>query len=252
MTLIQYLCAICGAGKTRALARYAKHLALNGEKVLIVQKTIKLIKSTVCDEIGVTPFSVTIFHCDDNGTGNVSVRLSQHFKNAGYGGEIVVTTHETFAHMPYFEDKAKWHVIVDEIPQIDDMECFNLSETHSIISERVTPIVFNENWYRLEGNDGLEALAKNPNRDLLWDQLKGLARKIASDHWDVYALRKYYDALIGGVSVDGEDFGKIEFFSAMRPSIFDGFKSAIIAGANFKKSLLYQVWSAKEVSFKPP
>jgi signal recognition particle GTPase len=69
MTLIQYLCAICGAGKTRALARYAKTLASNGEKVLIVQKTIKLIKSTVCDEIGAAPFSVTVFHCDDNGTG---------------------------------------------------------------------------------------------------------------------------------------------------------------------------------------
>jgi hypothetical protein len=105
MTLIQYLCAICGAGKTRALARYAKTLARNGEKVLIVQKTIKLIKSTVCDEIGAAPFSVTVFHCDDNGTGNVALRLSQHFKDAGPGGEIVVTTHETFAHMPYFEGK---------------------------------------------------------------------------------------------------------------------------------------------------
>ena len=101
MTLIQYLCAICGAGKTRALARYPKALASNGEKILVVQKTIKLINATVCDEIGAAPFSVTTFHCDDNGTGNVSVRLSQHFKDAGPGGEIVVTTHETFAHMPY-------------------------------------------------------------------------------------------------------------------------------------------------------
>jgi len=251
MTLIQYLCAICGAGKTRALARYAKALASNGEKILIVQKTIKLIKSTVYDEIGSTPFSVVVFHCEDNGIGNVSVRLSQHFKDAGPGGEIVITTHETFAHMLYFEGKEKWHVIVDEMPQIDDMKCFNLSETHSIVSERLTPTVFNENWYRLEGNDGLEALAKNPNGDLLWDQLKGLARKIASDHWDVYALRKYYDALIDGECVDGEDFGKIEFFSVMRPSIFDGFKSVIIAGANFKKSLLYKVWLAKGFDFKP-
>jgi hypothetical protein len=32
MTLIQYLCAICGTGKTRALARYAKCHASNGEK----------------------------------------------------------------------------------------------------------------------------------------------------------------------------------------------------------------------------
>ncbi|MGO9432463.1 hypothetical protein [Rhodoblastus sp.] len=195
MTLIQYLCAICGAGKTRVLARYAKHLARDGAKVLIVQKTIKLIIATIRDEIGAAPFSVTPFHCDKNGTGNVSVRLSQHFKNTGPGGEIVVTTHETFAHMPYFEGKAKWHVIVDEIPQIDDTECFNLSETHSIISERLKPIEFNENWYHLQGNDGLEALAKNPSRDFLWDQLKGPARKIASDHWDVYAIRQNYDAL---------------------------------------------------------
>ncbi len=251
MTLIQYLCAICGAGKTKAMARYAKTLARNGEKVLIVQKTIKLINATVCDAIGAAPFSVTTFHCDNSGSGNVSVRVSQHFTNAGPGGEIVVITHETFAHMPYFEGKEKWHVIVDEVPQIDDTECFNLSETHSIISERLTPAEFNENWYRLEGNDGIEALAKNPNRDFLWDQLKGPARKIASDHWDVYALRKNYEALIGGESVDGEEAGKIEFFSAMRPSIFDGFKSVIIAGANFKKSMLYKVWSAKGVEFKP-
>ena len=109
--------------KTRVLARYAKTLARNGEKVLIVQKTIKLINATVCDAIGVAPFSVTPFHCDNNGRGNVAVRLSEHFKDAGPGGEIVVTTHETFAHMTYFEGKAKWHVIVDEIPQIDDREC---------------------------------------------------------------------------------------------------------------------------------
>ncbi|WP_294531889.1 hypothetical protein [uncultured Rhodoblastus sp.] len=249
MTLIQYLCAICGAGKTRALALYAKNLAGNGEKVLLVQKTIKLINATVRDEIGTPRFPVTIFHCDDNGIGNVSVRLLDHFKNAGSGGEIVVTTHETFSNMSYFEGKAIWHLIVDEIPQIDDMKCFNLSETHSILSERVTPVVFNENWYHLQENDGLEALAKNPNRDSLWEQLKGTVRKISSDHWDVYATRKSYDALIAGESVDGEDFGKIEFFSAMRPSIFDGFKSVIIAGANFKNSMLYKVWAAKEVPF---
>ena len=167
MTLIQYLCAICGAGKTRALARYAKARASNGEKVLIVQKTIKLINATVRDEIGTPRFPVTIFHCDDNGTGNVSVRLSEHFNNTAWGGEIVVTTHETFSNMSYFEGKAIWHLIVDEIPQIDDMKCFNLSETHSIISERVNPIVFNQNWYHLQENQGLEALAKNPNRDTL-------------------------------------------------------------------------------------
>ena len=246
---IRYFCAICGAGKTRVIARYAKHLADNGDKVLIVQKTIKLITATIGAEIGITPFSVKPFHSDNHS--NVSVALSNHFKNADTRGEIVLTTHDSFAHMPFFEGKEKWHVIVDEIPQIDDIECFNLSETHAIITDRLRPAELNDNWYHLNGGDGLEALAKNANRDCLWDQLKRPVRKIAPDHWDVYAVRKDYDALISGQSAEGEETGKIEFFSAMRPTIFDGFRSVMIAGANFRRSMLYRAWSATGVEFGP-
>ena len=62
-----------------------------------------------------------------------------------------------------------------------------------------------------------------------------------------YVLDDQYTNLINGA---GEK-RKLLAFAHLKPSLLDGFASATIMGACFKNSVLYQLWSAAGVEFRP-
>jgi hypothetical protein len=57
-----------------------------------------------------------------------------HFQNTGDGGEVLFITHAAFMRVPYIENKGRWHLIMDEVPQVDVFEELNLPDTHSLIT----------------------------------------------------------------------------------------------------------------------
>ena len=119
---IEYLDALAGAGKTRALARRADHLARRGRKVLFIQPTKHLIDKTIQDELWPLdpPYPYCAIHGDANlGSGSVVGSLVAHFQTTGVGGEILFATHAAFFRLPYIERKQDWTLFVDEIPQVD-------------------------------------------------------------------------------------------------------------------------------------
>ena len=70
---------------------------------------------------------------------------------------------------------------------------------------------------------------------------------LISPHWSAYVLDDQYTNLINGA---GEK-RKLLAFAHLKPSLLDGFASATILGACFKQSVLYQLWSAAGVQFRP-
>lgn len=130
---IHYFDALAGAGKTRALARHGDRLALRGLKVLIVQPTQHLIDRTLADEL--RPLDPT-YPCRaiHGGTmprgASVAGAIVAHFKEVEPNqGEILLITHAALMRVPYLHRKADWHLVMDEVPQVDVFEDLPLPET---------------------------------------------------------------------------------------------------------------------------
>lgn len=135
--IIDYFDALAGAGKTRALARYADRSARRGLKVLIVQPTQHLIDKTLAEELlSLDPtYSCRAIHGGTifNDT-SVVAEIVQHFGAAEPGrGEVLFITHAALMRVPYLHRKADWHLIMDEVPQVDVFEELRLPDTRDLI-----------------------------------------------------------------------------------------------------------------------
>jgi hypothetical protein len=141
---IRYFNALAGAGKTRALARYADQLARRGTKVLFVQPTKHLIEKTITDELQpLQPaYPVRAIHSDTAlETNSVVGDIVNHFRTSDRNrGEVLFITHAAFFKVPYFERKADWVLLMDEAPQVDEFKEYPLPETHHLITPYLTLI----------------------------------------------------------------------------------------------------------------
>lgn len=134
---IQIFDALAGAGKTRALALHADLLARCSQKVFFIQPSKLLINKTIEDELRkLDPrYPVKAIHGDTAlETNSVVADLVAHFQQTRPGGEILFATHAAFMRLPYIETKGDWHLIVDEVLQVDVFEELNLPETHHLIT----------------------------------------------------------------------------------------------------------------------
>jgi superfamily II DNA or RNA helicase len=149
-----YFDALAGAGKTRALARYADRIARRGCKVLILQPTKHLIDRTVEDELQPLdpPYPYRVLHGDADLDGtSVVAAIVRHFREADpERGEVLFVTHAAFLRVPYFEGKANWHLIMDEVPQADVFEEWRLPETRDLILPHLTLVPMGSVYGRLE------------------------------------------------------------------------------------------------------
>ena len=241
---IQYFDALAGAGKTYALVKYADDLARKDEKILFVQPSKLLINNTIKDEVdGLNPiYPVKAIHGDTDR--NVVASIIRHLRLATVGGEIVFITHEAFMRLPIFEGKRKWTVLFDEVPQVDIYQHFNIADTHQLLTANLMTTDSGNGYCQLLDNLevsklGLTKIANNKRQDELLERLQPLARRIKSQDWKVYVRPEQYENLLTG----DKDTNQLATHSLLHPSIFDYYKHVIIAGALFKESVLFNLWS---------
>lgn len=134
---IYYFDALAGAGKTRALARHADRLARRGRKALIVQPTMHLIDKTLSDELlSLNPaYPCRAIHSGTVLRGASAVgAIVAHFQDAEPSqGEVLLISHAALMRVPYLHRKADWHLIMDEVPQVDVFEDLPLPDTGHLI-----------------------------------------------------------------------------------------------------------------------
>jgi hypothetical protein len=134
MSSIHYFNALAGAGKTRALARHTDRIARLGHKVLFVQPTKLLIDKTIADEMPLDPsYPIRAIHGDTDSAG-VTEEIVAHFRQDRDGGEVLFITHAAFMRLRHIEKKNRWHLIMDEVPQVDVFLELNLPDTHHLIT----------------------------------------------------------------------------------------------------------------------
>ena len=139
--IMEYFDALAESGKTRASARYADRLARLNQKVLFVQPTKHLIDKTIADELKPLdpPYRYRAIHGDADLSGSVVGDIVRHFQTTPqHEGEVLFITHAAFFRVPYIERKADWVLIMDEVPQVDVFEEWNLPDTHHLITPHLT------------------------------------------------------------------------------------------------------------------
>lgn len=250
-TIIYYLDALCGAGKTYASIRYAYRLARNGQKVLFVQPSRHLIDKTVEDELGkLSPIRHTVLHGDI--IKPVVPVIVSHFKDTSSGGEILFITHEGFIRTPFFERRHEWVVIWDEFPQVDQFSEFNIPNTHDLIAPFID-VQEHDARYSVAtpaaggGRAHLEEIARNDQKDEVWGLFQAFAGRMLSKNWVNYVLSDQWENLKSG---EGK-IRRLSSYSLLQPSMFEGFKKVIVLGACFEESLMNILWSNQGVEFRP-
>jgi len=249
---IQFLNALAGAGKTRALSRYAMQLATAGEHVLFVQPTKQLIDATIRCEFRDASGSISVKAIHGGNARRVVQAIIQHSKASKLSkGAVLFITHAAFMRLSYLENRHQWHLIFDEVPTIDVAEPFNIAETHRMITDALCFSPHDAAYGILTAREGadipLRKIARNPRGDDNWGRFKGLAERVQSPHWDVFALQSNFYGLLSG---DGST-RQLVTHSLLKPSLFAGFKQVILASALFTESTLFKLWTAYGAQLKP-
>jgi Type III restriction enzyme, res subunit len=159
---IMFLDSLAGSGKTRALTKYADRLARLNHKVLFVQPTMHLIEKTIADELRpLDPqYPFRAIHGGTVGTNSVVGNIVDHTRSTARDvGEMLFITHAAFFRLPYIERKDDWVLLMDEAPEVDKFEEFNLSETHHLITPHLTVVPGGPVYGFLVANEDL--LAEN-------------------------------------------------------------------------------------------
>ena len=243
----------CGSAKTYAAVRHAHRLARLGKKVLFVQPSIFLINQTLNDLASLAP-EVRFRAIHGETSDRVITGIVEHLKHTTLDGEILFISHAALMLLPYFHRRQDWHLIMDEVPQADWCAEFSIADTHRLITDCFTvdaeaQSLADNRYIRAVPQDHsrLEQMARNRNCDQVWDMFQKFSNVLISPHWSAYVLDDQYTNLVNGV---GEK-RKLLAFAHLKPSLLDGFASATIMGACFRQSVLYQLWSAAGVQFRP-
>ena len=248
-----YVDGPCGSAKTYAAVRHAHRLARLGKKILICQPSIFLINQTLADLASLTP-EVRFRAIHGETSDRVIGDIIEHLKHTALDGEILLVTHAALMLLPYVHRRQEWHVIMDEIPQCDWCSEFNVPDTHRLITDcfdvdAEAASLADNRYVRAVPKDHfrLEQMARNRNCDQVFDIFQQAANKLISPHWSAYVLDDQYTSLVNGV---GEK-RKLLAFAHLKPSLLDGFASSTVMGACFRQSVMYQLWSAAGVQFRP-
>lgn len=240
-----YIDAICGAGKTEAAIRHIIHRVRWDDKFVLMMPTTVLIEQTAkrFKELGYDD-NLKVIH-GKNDDASVAKRIHAFFGSPGARGVLIITS--VAWRWVKARDLKDWHAIVDECPQIfrvtlvdsksirdrllSHLEVTPISEcSYSTVSLRKgSGAAIKSLWDESKTDTAIVCLAKTAERLHLGDK--------------TYVTTEPFEKFSAGRS------NSVTFYHVTPPSIFKGFKSVTIMGANFTHSELYQLWSHWGVQF---
>ncbi|OEJ67627.1 DEAD/DEAH box helicase [Magnetovibrio blakemorei] len=249
--------ALAGAGKTYSAARWAITKSINeGMKIAFIQSSKRLIDQTFEDIDGVMGkdgayVPVRRFYGRDGiGIGqSVRKEIMKHLNDTHDDGEIILMTHAAFLGLPYWHKQQLWTLVIDEIPQVDKMWDFKLSQTHYLITDHVAVNEFDPIHYQVSplSEKVLTDYRRNLHNDEIYEKFKDLSACLLSPHWSVHVRKEQWHRHINGETEHGRH--TLSFFSMLEPTIFEGYRDVIVMGAMFEDSLMNLYWSNQGVKF---
>jgi hypothetical protein len=244
--LIRFAQAPCGAGKTWGIIRRACELARAGERVLILQPTKELIERTVREELLAQPQPPRhyVFHSDVVG-GPVASAITSHFKDAGPGGQIVFATHAVLPFVGFWAGKRDLYLLIDEELQVLSHHQHQIPHTHSVITDHIQLQLHNAIYSRVvvRGMGEFREKGRNRDEDELLGQVAELIKTLTNPHRESLVNTEQYQKLKSG------ECKRLSVHSLLKPTVLRGFGPVLIAGANFKDTAQYRLWSDRGTRF---
>jgi len=231
-----------GSGKTHAIARRAIELVREGHNVLIIQPTKDLIDQTKARYFGG-------IHCEviTSNTNSTSVigKILDYLQQPYPEPHILMIAWLAFDRLPDFNQRGQWHVFVDEVPQVYDRHEFKARKTHTYITNQLQLAQHSGKFAAVHVKDRgeMRSLAEAAGYDYALSTYADAARQLKSLNFACFVDHQRHAALLAGKSDD------LIIYTLMNPSILQGFASVTIAGARFKETLLYRLWSQSGVEF---
>jgi hypothetical protein len=250
MSYLFYSPGPTGCGKTHAAENFSVDMARNGHKVVVVQPTTHLLNQTVAGIIAKAP-EVRVRAIHGENTQGVLSAIVQHLKDAQPGGEVLLITHSAFERLPYFHGRRGWHAVLDEATAAEFVFEFNLAESHTLFSHAVAVKPFDAEYGEMVAVDRnlINRIARNTNGDEVFSLLSTFANRLLSQHWRVFTPEANWHAMLDGRG-DAEH-RKLRVHGVLSPSLLEGFATATVLCAAFQNTLLYRLWAAQNVQFKP-
>jgi hypothetical protein len=237
-----------GSGKTTAALDYSGRQGLAGQKVVIAQPSINLIKQSVeqfrerWPKVPARPI-----HSECGTAGNVAKALADHTKEAS-NGEVLFITHSALMQCQYWDRRSEWHLIMDEAPQVFFSSEITLPKNYNILLPALNIAPANIRYSHLTPGDArlLEEIAVNRDHDQVYSLFQDFAAKLLSQNWGMYVLSEQWERFQGGQLTDG----KLLVFGLIEPSVFDGFASTTIMSANLEQTLIHRHLIEKGYGFQ--
>ncbi len=244
-----FISAPCGSGKTYSLIQRACELAGQGRCVLILQPTKELIRKTIehflLPRLNHPPYQI---FDGDNIKGSVASMLTEYSRGADKAGHIVFSTHQVLPYVRYWADKDQCDVCVDEAPQVLRHNCYEVPNTHKLITDLISMETHNSIYSRVEINKryqaAMERIAKNKDHDEIYEKFRELSQTLINPHWQSFVNSEHFKKLIDGKNKT------LSIHSVLMPSILNGFGSVVMAGANFRDTTVYLLWGQKGIEFQ--
>ena len=256
---IQFLSGLCGSGKTYSIHQ---DLVLNYKK-FILKKIIVVPTKTLAAEYkktfqknGITNY----FICDRNNYPSAKKAFKKHFEENTHSDKscVIVTTCSTFNSIVNeilgLHNISNWDLILDEIPQVDTHYEPNIPyNTHLLTDLIEVDKQLTLDLYIMKFKFGVESkvtelLARNS--DDVDNIYKPIIRAMFNkelmlfdvNNWDKLTELKIIDKDPEDMTY-GNELNKFYAISFKTPEKVLGWKSTLMMGANFKSSMLYDVWS---------
>jgi hypothetical protein len=241
-----------GTQKTRGACRDACRLAARGHKALIVQPTVLLINQTLettrkFKEAGGGEFPIRSIYSEGR---QPCVRdIIRHISETGRGGEVLLISRESFLRICGMDvaRRREWHVYMDEAPQIDWSREYRFGSHRDEILNLLHDEYHNAEYQELVCADDqlCDDIKRNETRDEIWEILGDFASRLDSRHWQVLVSGDCLEAFRNGES------DSLTLSAIMLPSLFDGWKSFTLLGADLEETLCCKWFINKGIAFHP-
>lgn len=237
-TIINYVDAICGSGKTTELIRHIdNNFGYRKNRICVVQPTAKLLRQTeaILSSMGIP--ATIIAGTDDKikyVSQNIVKKIVDYVKDND-SQHVLLITHAAFLAIEHWDNPGKWNIFVDEIPSIAPSETINIvgGSLHIKNIFDATHVNTSINYY------SITAIATGSLQNAEKAGYKTVVQWAKNRNMDVYCLKSQFD----NVSLDTAK--QITFYGFLKPDIFDGFNSTTILSAHFVGSMIYHAWKNK-------
>ena len=244
---IQIVSRGCGQGKTQAALDL---MADTTDRYVLAQPTLRLVAQSHADLLQKNPAARAQVITSDNNS-SVAQSLRDAMARPGVLAQspnLLFVTHNAVTDLAG-GDRSAWNLIVDEIPAATQHLEYQLKLTRRFVVRHLSIVPGIADSYELVIKAGhveaVETMLRDSKKDSLAGCLAELWRLLLDPHYRVYVTKAEW--LASGATAKGNV--ELNAHAILQPSVFDGWKSVTLMGANARNSRLVQIWSQMGVEF---